>query len=57
MLAKIASGKLDKDDVQFLLAKVEESETKVTPQEVNDKGQIEGRLMRCYNFKDETYLT
>jgi len=45
VLAKIAAGELDKNDVQFYLAKFEEEETKIIPQEVNDKGQIEGGLM------------
>lgn len=45
VLAKIAAGELDKNDVQFYLAKFEDGETKIIPQEVNDKGQIEGGLM------------
>ncbi len=45
VLAKIAAGELSKDDVQFYLAKYEDGETKIIPQEVNDKGQIEGGLM------------
>lgn len=45
VLAKIAAGELNKDDVQFYLAKFEDGETKIIPQEVNDKGQIEGGLM------------
>jgi AAA15 family ATPase/GTPase len=45
VLAKIANGELDKNDVQFYLAKMEDDETKIIPQEVNDKGQIEGGLM------------
>jgi len=45
VLTKIAEGELSKDDVQFYLAKGENDETKVIPQEVNDKGQIEGGLM------------
>lgn len=45
VLAKIAAGELDKNDVQFYLAKFEDGETKILPQEVNDKGQIEGGLM------------
>jgi AAA15 family ATPase/GTPase len=45
VLAKIAKGELNKEDVQFYLAKYEDGETKIVPQEVNDKGQIEGGLM------------
>jgi predicted ATPase len=45
ILAKIAAGELNKDDVQFYLAKYEDGETKIISQEVNDKGQIEGGLM------------
>ncbi len=45
VLAKIATGELNKDDVQFYLAKFEDGETKIIPQEVNDKGQVEGGLM------------
>lgn len=45
VLRKIADGEIDKNDVQFLLAKNENDETVVIPQEVNDKGQIEGGLM------------
>lgn len=45
VLAKIADGELNKDDVQFYLAKTENDETKIIPQDVNDKGQIEGGLM------------
>jgi predicted ATPase len=45
VLGKIAEGELSKDDVQFYLAVVENDETKIIPQEVNDKGQIEGGLM------------
>ena len=45
VLAKIAAGELSRDDVQFYLAKKEDDETKIIPQEVNDKGQIEGGLM------------
>lgn len=44
-LAKIANGELSRDDVQFYLATIEDGETKIIPQEVNDKGQIEGGLM------------
>lgn len=44
-LAKIANGELSRDDVQFYLAVNEDGETKIIPQEVNDKGQIEGGLM------------
>jgi predicted ATP-dependent endonuclease of OLD family len=53
VLAKIAAGELDRNDVQFFLAKLEDGETKVIPQEVNEKGQIESGLM---NFM-ETELT
>ena len=45
VLRKIADGEMDKNDVQFYLAKKENDETVVIPQEVNDKGQIEGGLM------------
>lgn len=45
VLTKIATGELNKNDVQFLMAHVENDETKITVQEVNDKGQIEGGLM------------
>ncbi len=45
VLAKIAKGELDKNDVQFYLAKYENDETVIIPQDVNDKGQIEGGLM------------
>ena len=45
VLSKIAKGELSTDDVQFYLAKSEDDETKIIPQEVNDKGQIEGGLM------------
>ncbi len=44
-LAKIANGELSRDDVQFYLAVNEDGETKVLPQQVNEKGQIEGGLM------------
>lgn len=45
VLNKIAKGELSTDDVQFYLAKVENDETKIIPQNVNEKGQIEGGLM------------
>lgn len=45
VLAKIADRELSVDDVQFYLAQSENEETKIIPQEVNDKGQIEGGLM------------
>jgi AAA15 family ATPase/GTPase len=45
VLAKIAKGELNKEDVQFYLAVNENDETKIVPQEVNDKGQVEGGLM------------
>ena len=45
VLAKIATGELSRDDVQFYLAVNEDDETKIIPQEVNDKGQIEGGMM------------
>ena len=45
VLAKIANGELSRDEVQFYLAKKEDDETKIIPQEVNDKGQVEGGLM------------
>lgn len=45
VLSKIADGELNKEDVQFYLAINENDETKIIPQEVNDKGQIEGGLM------------
>jgi predicted ATPase len=45
VLRKIADGEMDKNDVQFYLAKKENDETVVIPQVVNDKGQIEGGLM------------
>lgn len=45
VLRKIADGEMDKNDVQFYLAKKENDETIVMPQEVNNKGQIEGGLM------------
>lgn len=44
ILAKIANGSLDKDDVQFYISKFEDDETKIIPQEINDKGQVEGGL-------------
>jgi hypothetical protein len=45
VLSKIANGELNKDEVRFYLATNENDETKIIPQEVNDKGQIEGGLM------------
>lgn len=45
VLRKITDGEIKNEDVQFLLASNENGETKITPQEVNDKGQIEGGLM------------
>ena len=45
VLTKIAKGELAINDVQFYLAKSEDDETKIIPQEINDKGQIEGGLM------------
>lgn len=45
VLRKIADGELSKDDVQFYLAKYENDETQIIPQQVNNKGQIEGGLM------------
>ena len=45
VLNKISKGELSTDDVQFYLAKVENDETKIIPQNVNEKGQIEGGLM------------
>ncbi|MEJ7677308.1 MAG: hypothetical protein WKG06_05420 [Segetibacter sp.] len=45
VLSKIATGELNKNEVQFYLAVFENDETKIIPQEVNDKGQIEGGLM------------
>lgn len=44
-LNKIAKGELNINDVQFLLAKVEDGETKIIPQTVNERGQIEGGLL------------
>ncbi len=45
VLRKIADGEMDKNDVQFYLAQNENDETVIHPQEVNEKGQIEGGLM------------
>lgn len=45
VLNKIAKGELSTDDVQFYLAKVEDDETKIIPQNINEKGQIEGGLL------------
>jgi predicted ATP-dependent endonuclease of OLD family len=45
VLNKIAKGELSTDDVQFYLAQVENDETKIIPQTVNEKGQIEGGLL------------
>ena len=45
VLTKIASGELHTDDVQFFLAESQNGETKIIPQTVNDKGQIEGGLL------------
>jgi predicted ATPase len=45
VLRKIADGEISKDDVQFYLAKKENDETVILPQQVNDKGQLEGGLM------------
>ena len=45
VLTKIASGELDKDDVQFFLSQNVEGVSKIIPQKVNDKGQIEGGLL------------
>ncbi len=44
-LAKIAAGELSIDDVQFLLAEIKDGETIITPQTVNEKGQLEGGLI------------
>ncbi|WP_153796714.1 AAA family ATPase [Foetidibacter luteolus] len=44
VLAKIAAGELDKNDVQFYLAQNEDDETKIIPQEINERGQVEGGL-------------
>lgn len=45
VLTKIASGELSTNDVQFFLAESKDGETIITPQTVNDKGQIEGGLL------------
>lgn len=45
VLSKIANGELKKEDVRFYLAVNENDETNIIPQEVNDKGMIEGGLM------------
>ncbi len=45
VLTKIASRELDKDDVQFFLSQNVEGASKIIPQKVNDKGQIEGGLL------------
>ena len=45
VLTKIASGELNTSDVQFFLAESKDGETVITPQTVNDKGQIEGGLL------------
>jgi len=44
-LSKIAAGELSIDDVQFLLAELKDGETIITPQTVNEKGQLEGGLL------------
>ncbi len=45
VLARIAEGKIKKEDVNFFLCKNEGEETIYELQEVNDKGQISGGLM------------
>ncbi|MBX9784844.1 MAG: AAA family ATPase [Chitinophagaceae bacterium] len=45
VLNKIAKGELSTNDVQFYLAEAENDETKIIPQTVNEKGQIEGGLL------------
>ena len=44
-LRKIADGELSVNDIQFYLAQSEGGETTITPQNVNDKGQLEGGLL------------
>lgn len=44
-LGKIAKNELSVDDIQFYFAQVENGETKIIPQNVNAKGQIEGGLL------------
>ncbi|MBL7703564.1 MAG: AAA family ATPase [Ferruginibacter sp.] len=45
ILTRIASGELSTNDVQFFLAESKNGETLITPQTVNDKGQLEGGLL------------
>ncbi len=45
VLARIAEGKIQKEDVNFFLCKNEGGETIYELQEVNDNGQIKGGLM------------
>ena len=44
LLAQIAAGKIDVDDVSFILAEKENGESKFTKQEAKPNGQIQGGL-------------
>ncbi|MGB8191114.1 MAG: AAA family ATPase [Chitinophagaceae bacterium] len=57
LLTKISKNELDVNDVQFYLASKENDETKIIPQTVNSKGQIEGGLLSFMQTELENLRT